>query len=309
MWEIVRYNSEFAKDWNRFVAESRNGTFLFDRGYMDYHSDRFTDCSWMVFEADKLVALLPANITTDGVLHSHGGLTYGGWVLPCNHINGADMLDIFGQACDIWRTEGIKALDYKTMPYIYRRRPAAEDEYALFRLGAKLSECNLSSTIDLSNPGSFKHHLSKAGRLDVKIEEIDDVELFVDLVAARLSDRYDAAPVHTAAELRLLKDRFPKNIRIFAATVDGEVHAAVCMYETSEVAHCQYMTTTETGRKYNLMIKMIHDLARERYTDKRFFDFGISNEDHGRYLNADLLRYKYYYGATGVTYNRYLLTL
>ena len=41
MFEIKRYTPEQADEWNQFVAASKNGTFLFDRRYMDYHADRF----------------------------------------------------------------------------------------------------------------------------------------------------------------------------------------------------------------------------------------------------------------------------
>ena len=38
MFEIRRYSADKADEWNAFVATSKNGTFLFDRRYMDYHS-------------------------------------------------------------------------------------------------------------------------------------------------------------------------------------------------------------------------------------------------------------------------------
>ncbi|MBQ6659691.1 MAG: GNAT family N-acetyltransferase, partial [Prevotella sp.] len=61
MFEIKRYNQEYADEWNQFVAQSKNGTFLFDRCYMDYHQDRFEDYSLMFYLDNKLYALLPAN--------------------------------------------------------------------------------------------------------------------------------------------------------------------------------------------------------------------------------------------------------
>ena len=75
---IERYTAEKAAEWDEFVAKSKNGTFLFDRNYMDYHADRFADFSLMFYnDKHKLCALLPANID-DGTLYSHQGLTYGG---------------------------------------------------------------------------------------------------------------------------------------------------------------------------------------------------------------------------------------
>ena len=65
MIEIRRYSHNDIDVWNRFVGESRNATFLFNRNYMDYHSDRFTDASIMAYRKGKLCALLPANIDGD----------------------------------------------------------------------------------------------------------------------------------------------------------------------------------------------------------------------------------------------------
>ena len=42
-FEIVRYTADKASEWNEFLIRSKNGTFLFDRRDMDYHSDRFED--------------------------------------------------------------------------------------------------------------------------------------------------------------------------------------------------------------------------------------------------------------------------
>ena len=80
MIDIIRYTADRADEWNRFVAQSKNGTFLFDRGYMDYHADRFEDYSLMFFRDGRLFALLPANRDGD-TLYSHRGLTYGGLVM------------------------------------------------------------------------------------------------------------------------------------------------------------------------------------------------------------------------------------
>ena len=72
MFEIKRYTPDLATEWNQFVATSKNGTFLFDRNYMDYHADRFTDFSLMIYRRGKLYALLPGNVDGD-TFYSHQG--------------------------------------------------------------------------------------------------------------------------------------------------------------------------------------------------------------------------------------------
>lgn len=312
-WRIEQYSPDRATQWNEFVAGSRNATFLHDRRYMDYHQDRFTDCSWMAFKGDRLIALLPANLTADGRLHSHQGLTYGGWLLPPAHLDGGDLLHIFETAAGIWREHGIRSLDYKPVPFIYSAQPSQEDEYALFRLGAVRSECNLSSAINLKLPLGLnklqKRHLAAARKAGFEIEEVSSALEFMSLVAQCLAERHDARPVHTAEEIELLRNRFPEQIRMFGLRREGTLHAGVMIFDTGTVAHAQYIATTPAAREGNMLTPLFHWLITERYAERNYFDLGTSNEDSGRYLNEGLLRQKFSYGATGVAYNRYRLDL
>ena len=61
MFEVKQYTQEQAQAWNEFIEDSRQGTFLFNRSYMDYHADRFQDASLMIYRKGQLYALLPAN--------------------------------------------------------------------------------------------------------------------------------------------------------------------------------------------------------------------------------------------------------
>ena len=50
MFEVKQYTQEQAQEWNEFIEDSRQGTFLFNRSYMDYHADRFQDASLMIYK-------------------------------------------------------------------------------------------------------------------------------------------------------------------------------------------------------------------------------------------------------------------
>lgn len=312
MIELRRYTPHDAEEWDAFVASSRNGTFLFKRGYMDYHADRFKDCSWMAMCRGKLAALLPAN--ADGrTLQSHSGLTYGGWVLPQAHLDGADLLAIFTHAAGIWKKEGFEVLDYKPVPWIYSTRPSDEDLYALFRLGAEPVETGLSAAVDLRSGVRFnqqmRRQLKKALDSGVNVGETVDIQVFMQMLAECLAERHGVRPVHSTCEMELLKNRFPAEIRFFAAYIEGKMEAGVCVYDTGPVAHAQYIASTPKGREAHLLPLLFDFLMRGPYASKRYFDFGISTEDHGLKLNEGLLRQKYSLGGTGVAYTRWKLIL
>ena len=150
MFEIRRYTTGQADEWNAFVAASKNGTFLFDRRYMDYHSDRFEDCSLMVYYKSELYALLPANRVAD-TLYSHQGLTYGG-LLMTSGSKTAVVRDAFVAVNAFLRQEGIRRVRYKHIPWIYASLPSEEDLFALHNVcQAQICSRDVSSVVMLSH--------------------------------------------------------------------------------------------------------------------------------------------------------------
>lgn len=313
-WTLSRYDgASDSRMWNEFVARSRNATFLLDRGYMDYHSDRFRDYSIVARLRGNVAALLPAHVTDDGVLHSHSGLTYGGWMLPQRGVGGYDVVDLFDAWLPWLRARGVKAVDYKPLPHIYHKLPSNDDLYALFLHDARLTERCVSSTIDLvDGPGPDRmqrRHLRAALEVGPVIGESEDYDAFHALLSDCLAERHDTTPVHTAGELRLLHDRFPDKIRLFTARVDGRLEAGIIMYMTDTVAHAQYSATTPFARLHHLQTPLYRHIMDDICRGYRWFDFGICTEEGGRVLNRELLRYKTSFGATDTIYERYLLNV
>lgn len=315
---IERYTPENEKDWNDFVSRSRNATFLFNRGFMDYHSDRFADHSLIARDENKIIALLPANLTTepDGrrILHSHSGLTYGGWLLGKSHPTAGEMLHIFEKLREYGLSEDIEAIDYKPVPFIYPALPSQEDLYALFRFGATLTERNISATINLkANPGfntQQTRNLKRGLKFDAHISEVNNVDTFHWLLSYCLYERHGVKPVHTARELQLLKSRFPDNIRFFMIYEDNKPQAGVCLFDCGNTVHAQYICSTERARDEGLLTRLFDYLIDpELFPQATYFDFGICNEDNGLILNEGLYRQKSSLGGSGVAYERYLLNL
>lgn len=312
-WNIRRYRSEDAKLWDRLAAESRQGTLLHLRGYMDYHADRFDDCSLIASRKGKPMAILPANIDNAGTLHSHQGLTYGGWLTPFLHFNSNDMLDLFEVWTSWCRENDIREVIYKAIPHIYQKIPAEEDTYALYRYGATIETLNLSSVIDMRNIPPYntlqKRHLKKASALNPWIRETDNASEFMPILIECLKERHNAVPVHSETELQMLKERFPKRIRLFLAGTGAEPEAAVCIYDTNCVGRCQYIATSRAGREHGTLTCLFHHLIHNVFASHRYFDFGTSNGNDGRVLNSGLIRQKSGLGGRGVAYQIFKLKI
>lgn len=313
MTEIIRYDASMAARWDEFARMSRNGTMLHQRGYMDYHSDRFKDCSLVALHEGKLCALLPACVEGD-TLWSHRGLTYGGWLVPLKHFDATVMVEVMDAACQWMTDNSIKRLVYKPVPHIYHHYPCEEDLYALFRHQAKLIETNISTTIDLTCPLPLdrgnKSGANAARKAGIQVEPSEDWEGYWRLLSSLLDERYGTRPVHTLDEMRLLHGRFPDGIRLYTAALDGEMLAGVVIYLSQPVAHCQYIGASPQGKDSKALTLLFDYLIGEaKVSGYRYFDFGISNEDHGRYLNEGLVRQKSRLGGRGIVYNTFEIDL
>lgn len=311
--EIIKYDESRKEQWDAFVKVSRNGTFLFERDYMDYHAGRFVDCSLMIFHDDNLCALFPATLHDDRrAIVSHGGLTYGSFIVDAT-VTTVLLLDIFSTVIEYFRcASGAKKIVYKPIPYIYHQYPAEEDLYVLFRNNARLVERKISSTINLREPLPFKgrRKLTAAMKSRLQIVEDDNFAAFWMVLTKRLVNKYEVLPVHTLSEIELLRSRFPENIKLFRVNDSlGETLGGVVMYIMKNVVHTQYTATTDEGRRIGVLDYLYAYLIKERFADYEYLDFGISTEQDGRVLNCGLIAQKEGLGGRGVVYDTYEVQL
>jgi hypothetical protein len=307
---VEPYSSKHKQIWDEMIARSRNGVFLFFRDYMEYHSDRFQDASLLFFLENVLLAVLPANRNGSQVV-SHGGLTFGG-VISQHNLGASAMLDLFDVLREWLRSQGVSTLLYKPVPHIYHRTPAEEDLYALFRSGARLVRRDLSSALDMTCRPSIQHGRQsqlRRGKMTFVVRESRDYGAFMDLVICTLSTKYNVRPTHNSREMELLSGRFPQNIRLYAAYRGEQLCAGVLIYESTNVAHAQYIASSDEAKREGALESIFDELLERRYATIRYFDWGISTEQAGRWLNPGLVQNKESYGARGVVYDSYELDL
>ena len=308
MFEIKPYSPEMKSEWDAFVDASKNGLFLFFRDYMDYHHDRFEDHSIVVYRQNKLYALLPANISHD-VLYTHQGLTFGGLIVN-EHFTAADSIIVFKLINTYLRNEGIRKVVYKAIPWLYHQQPAEEDLYAIYRTtNAKLVARDISTAIQLDMPLAYNEMrnrgIKKALHHGIMVEESNRWTDFWEVLTANLQTKYHVSPVHSLSEIRMLKARFPNNIRLFTAQLNNRVLGGTVVYEYGNVAHTQYISASLEGKKLHALDLLLDKLIHEVYRNKTWFDFGKSTEQQGTILNEGLIFQKESFGGRAVCYDWY----
>ncbi len=307
-YQLIKYESEHKKTWDSFMMKSKNGTFLFQRDFMDYHSDRFTDHSLMVLKKGKIEAVLPGNIDNN-VFYSHQGLSYGGLALG-EKVPFESSLEIFKCILAYLDRKGIESLNLKLLPRIYHKLPSDEIEYLLFILDAKLTRRDLSSSI--YNKNSLKidssnrlRGIKKGVKNELFVKEDANFDSFWSKVLEpNLKQSHNQKPVHSLEEIKLLQSLFPENIKQFNVYKNEEIVAGTTIFETDTVAHAQYISANELGRKTG-GLDFLFDYLLKHFSHKKYFDFGISNESQGMKMNKGLLSWKESFGGRSVVHDFY----
>lgn len=309
-FSVKKYNVSYYQIWNNFVTESKNGTFLFHRDFMEYHSDRFEDFSLLVFdEKDKLLCVLPAN-RVGNQIYSHQGLTYGGLVY--NEVKLAKVIAVFKEVLLFLNSEGLEKIQIKSIPSIYHKKPAEELLYALFLTEAKLVRRDAMASIDLSQKSSItKGRLEgvlKGEKNGLKIVEEANFKTFWDeILIPNLLKKHNAKPVHSVDEIEFLYSKFPKSIRQFNVYKEDKIVAGTTFFVTENVAHAQYISANDDKNELGSLDFLFHYLITQVFADKKFFDFGISNENQGKNLNNGLSFWKESFGASTIVQDFYEL--
>jgi hypothetical protein len=309
-YSIKRYTKEDYSNWNAFISKSKNATFLFNRDFMEYHSDKFQDFSLIVLDGEKWIAVLPAN-SVENEIFSHQGLSYGGLVYNEKQ-KLATIINVFSNILLFLKENKIEKLQLKTIPSIYHQKPAEEINYALFLAEAKLIRRDSLSVIDLNKKISISsgriEGVKKGEKYNLEIKEVDDFDDFWNkILIPNLENKHHAKPVHTIEEITKLKQLFPQNIRQFNVYQNQEIVAGTTIFESQNVAHAQYISGNETKSENGSLDFLYHYLITNVFNEKKFFDFGTSNEEQGKKLNLGLSFWKESFGASTIVHDFYEL--
>ncbi|WP_281631786.1 FemAB family protein [Flavobacterium luteolum] len=312
-YTIKKYSQDDYSIWNNFVAQAKNATFLFHRDFMEYHKDRFEDFSLLIFEEEKLRAVLPAN-KKEHAVYSHQGLTYGGLVyLP--KLKAVKVEAILDEILLFLKENKIDTFYYKPIPDFYFSEGNKEADFFLMKRGAILERkemnlaINLTASLKISK--SKMKHFRRIENLDLDIFEEENFDPFWEkILEPRLAEKFNTKPVHSKEEISLLRSKFPKNIRQYSAYRNDEIIAGITIFETKNVVKSQYGATSKIGEEFRaldfLFINLIHKYKRK---GKHFFDMGIVDDENESGYNLGLLAQKEELGCTVYNQDFYKITI
>ena len=223
-------------------------------------------------------------------------------------------LSLFDVLNEYLRNIGVRRVVYKPVPHVYHTLPAEEDLYALYwRCKARVTKRDIGTMLELGNSPRWARlrrrgvkHAQEAG---ITVREDDNLEAFWKVLEQNLWDCHGVKPVHTVEEMRLLKSRFPENIRLYNAYLGDALVGGILLYIYKNVVHAQYSSATPEGKHMGALDIIYDRLLNHDFTEYKYFDWGRSTEGDGHMLNENLIMQKEGFGGRAVIYDTYEYTL
>ena len=294
---IHKYQPDLQTDWDRFVKDSANGTFLHQRAYMDYHQNRFEDYSLMVYKDDQLQAVLPAHQKNQEIF-AHNGLTY------------SDLLFLQKQRLE-HRTAIISAvflyllqhnfssIHIKTIPAFFHKIPNDANSFLYFNMQGDLRQIKaffVLQTAFYRYNNDRKKNLKKLSKQNYVIDEdINQLPDFWQIVTENLNRTHHTKPVHNLAEIQLLAKAFPNEIKLFTISQNQKILGGALLYIINQAVHFQYIHTNPEKDKsvIDFLIDHIIKYFKNQYP---YISFGTSATG-SHTLNKGLAYWKESFGC------------
>jgi hypothetical protein len=309
-YQIRKYSPADYSAWNAFIGVAKNATFLFHRDFMEYHADKFDDYSLLILKNNSIVAAIPAHIVDDE-LHSHKGLTYGGFIVG-GSAKLVETILMFQELLKHLNQKNFKIIHIKTVPSIYNKKSSDELLYIMFLVDAILTRRDTLSVIDLRRPFEPTKNriqgIERGRKLNLTVnEEPKFSEFWNQILLPNLQRKHNTLPVHSVDEIINLNKYFPENIRQFNVYHGAELVAGTTVFVTDHVAHSQYIAANENKNLLGSLDFLHYHLITNVFFDKSYFDFGISNESNGKKLNGGIAFWKESFGARTVVQDFYTI--
>ncbi|AUC79332.1 hypothetical protein CW736_08025 [Nonlabens sp. MB-3u-79] len=304
--QVQKYLLENAAEWNAFVKQSVNGTFLLDRNFMDYHQERFEDHSLMMHLDGQLMCCIPAHVK-DGIFYSHRGLSYAGLIISANAATNIDR--IVDALLEYLKGLAFAKAELQLPPVSYQsinKEIADVLEQKGFTPNRKLH--NQSVALDQEIQVSPKKSIGyRNGKFEgLRMETTNDFRSFwEEVLTPQLAERYHSKPVHSLIEIELLASRFPENIIQYNVYREGALLAGITFFIKGNIVKSQYTASSPDGLKTDA-VAYVYMEAMKEFKEKgcSLMDYGPVNEKDGS-VNKGLQRFKKQLGCQEEEWRRW----
>lgn len=312
---IKKYTDAEQDIWDKFVLEeSMNGTFLQTRKFIEYHpKERFTDNSVIIYKGNAIVACILACIVVENekrIFFSHKGSTFGGIIISKKFYSASNVAALMDLFDEYLKKENISSVYLKQTAPIFCRENVDLIDYFLYQRGChQYDELNYYMQLEkykkdiLSQFSSGKrrdYRYSLKNQLEFReLTSPDEIKEFYIVLQLNLK-KLNLNCVHQFDELLDLKfNRFPESIHFFGVFYcEKMVAGSMTFIFDNRIMHTQYLASDEKYLKFFPMDFLIYNLIDyATINEMEKFTFGICTENHGKYLNLGLSRFKEGFGA------------
>lgn len=260
---VERYASQYKAEWDRFVSESQDPCFIFQRTFMDYHSEQYEDCSLMIRDGDELLGLIPAH-RKGRVFISHHGLTFGEWI--CRRgLDQRGFERIASATLDHLRKEGFEKMEIRQQPAFHSTQ-SWDCQGAVTKLGFEIADSK--PVYGLALPQTLKDRGKRWGvrkaekvGLQVAVEPLFE-RFWQELLEPYHLQKIGRPPVHSLPEIQYLADRHPNRISQLLVFLEDELLAGMTLFQFEGVTKIQYIASSERGRKLRAVDLMMQHLIQ-----------------------------------------------
>lgn len=313
--KIEKYKQGQEEIWDNFVlCESINGTFLQTRRFIEYHPEgKFKDFSLIVYKGNTIVAvILACEIEENGekIFFSHKGSTFGGIVIAQKFYSATNVDGLLTAVEDYLKEYSFSEIYLKMTPSVFCKKNADLLDYFLYQrdfeqydelnyyLDLERYKEDIAAQFSSSKRRDYRYSL-KNELLFRKLETEEDIQKFYNVLQLNLK-KLGLTCVHKYEELLDLKfNRFDKLIDFYGVfKMDHLIAGSMTFIFNENVMHTQYLASDEAYLQYYCMDFLIYNLIKTSVDKQmKYLTFGICTEQHGKYLNLGLSRFKEGFGT------------
>jgi len=319
MITIKKYNKKHAKKWDSFVTTSNNGTIFQTQKFLAYHINRqFNDCSLMIENNEKIIAVLPGVKKTSAGLatfYSHPGSSYGGFViksgLPFKIIN-----EII-ESVDIYLIKKkFNSIFLINSPSIYWQSENHALDYLLQWNKYQIKEIYISHAVNIGACHNVGNLLSKRKKRyilnDSKLknfmfkktgDENEISQFYILLKDAK--KKFSTTPTHSLEELIKLKHLFPNSIDIYISILDNDIVGGCVIFHTTRKTSLVFynIINPKIQNSQLSVLQLYNSMIICKKRGAVVVDFGVSHnpeQDNPLEPKLSLIQFKEQFGAQGI---------